>query len=210
MRDSLGPQRPKPEQTQPTIEERSVTKKWWPGNHHAEEARASGLSSQAAENSCDSMPMATLERAMKLANATNAVSSTSALAPSALSSRADNSSVTVGGVCVIASAYSMTSRSSAVKTSDTRQRGTSRALLTSSPSLWAKKYPRSKQKLQPIRLAVAMWANDFRFSSHWFHFCALRPTPKLKFSTFRLCHVTPTGSGTSPNIFRDIRLTRAP
>ena len=27
MRDSLGPQRPKPEQTQPTSEERSVSKK---------------------------------------------------------------------------------------------------------------------------------------------------------------------------------------
>src|SRR5664279_6157921 len=33
---------------------------------------------------------------------------------------------------------------------------------------------------------------------------------KVKFSTFRLCHATPTGSGTSPNILRDIRLTIAP
>src|ERR1700730_11271762 len=55
-----------------------------------------------------------------------------------------------------------------------------------------------------------MWANDFRFSSHWFNFCALRPTRKLMFRTFRLCHATPTGSGTSPNILRDIRLTMAP
>src|SRR5580698_10535845 len=85
-RDSLGPQRPKPEQTQPTSEERSVTKKRWPGNYYAKEARANGLSSQAAENSCDSMPMATLERAMKLANAMKAVSSTRPAAPSALSS----------------------------------------------------------------------------------------------------------------------------
>src|SRR5580692_12832363 len=55
-----------------------------------------------------------------------------------------------------------------------------------------------------------MCANDFKFSSHWSHFCALRPTLKLKFNTFRLCHATPTGSGTSPNILRDIRLTIAP
>jgi hypothetical protein len=33
---------------------------------------------------------------------------------------------------------------------------------------------------------------------------------KLKFSTFRLCHATPTGSGTTPNILRDMRLTIAP
>src|ERR1700676_3777021 len=55
-----------------------------------------------------------------------------------------------------------------------------------------------------------MWANDFRFSSHLSHFCALRPMLKLRFSTFRLCHATPTGSGTSPNILRDIRLIIAP
>ena len=57
----------------------------------------------------------------------------------ASSSPADISSVTVGGVWLIASAYSMTSRSSGVKTSDSRQRGTSRALASSSPSLWAMK-----------------------------------------------------------------------
>ena len=55
-----------------------------------------------------------------------------------------------------------------------------------------------------------MWASDFRFSSHWSHFCAFRPRPKLKFSTFRLCHATSTGSATSPSILRDIRLTIAP
>ena len=55
-----------------------------------------------------------------------------------------------------------------------------------------------------------MWANDFRFSSHWSHFRTLRLTLKLKLSTFRLCHATSTGSATSPNIFRDIRLTIAP
>src|SRR6202050_1466478 len=55
-----------------------------------------------------------------------------------------------------------------------------------------------------------MCANDFRFSSQLSHFWAFRPTLKLKFSTLRLCHATPTGSGTSPNIFRDIRLTMAP
>src|SRR6202521_1741794 len=55
-----------------------------------------------------------------------------------------------------------------------------------------------------------MWANDFRFSSHRSNFCIFRPRLKLRFSTFRLCHATPTGSGTSPNILRDIRLTIAP
>ena len=83
------------------------------------------------------MPNAVLVRVMKFASAMYAVSSTSAAGPSAASSLADSSSVTVGGVCVIASAYSMTSRSSGVKTSDSRHRGTSRALVTSSPSLWA-------------------------------------------------------------------------
>ena len=74
---------------------------------------------------------------MKLARAMNVVSSTRAPGPSAFSNVADSSSVTDGGVCVIASAYSMTSRSRGVKTSETRQRGTSRALATSSPALWA-------------------------------------------------------------------------
>src|ERR687898_2921710 len=104
---------------------------------HVVEGTASGFRSQAAENSCDSMPNAVLVRVYRLANAMNAVSSTSAGAPSWSSSRADNSSVTVGGVSDIASAYSMTSRSSGVKTSDSRHRGTSRALDRSSPSLWA-------------------------------------------------------------------------
>ena len=61
----------------------------------------------------------------------NAVSSTSAAGPSCSSSRADSSSVTVGGVFVIASAYSSTSRSSGVNTSDSRQRGTWLALARS-------------------------------------------------------------------------------
>src|SRR5580658_878049 len=104
---------------------------------HAVEGTASGLRSQAAENSCDSMPIAVLERVMKFASAINEVSSTSAAGPSAFSSPADSSSVTAGGVSVIASAYSMTSRSSGVKTSDSRHLGTSRALATSSPWLWA-------------------------------------------------------------------------
>jgi hypothetical protein len=101
------------------------------------EGTASGFRSQAAENSCDSMPNAVLVRVYRFANAMNAVSSTSAGAPSWSSSRADNSSVTVGGVSDIASAYSMTSRSSGVKTLDSRHRGTSRALVSSSTSLWA-------------------------------------------------------------------------
>jgi hypothetical protein len=98
---------------------------------------ASGFRSQAAEKPWDSMPNAVLVRVYRLASAMNAVSSTSAGAPSWSSSRADNSSVTAGGVCDIASTYSITSRSSVVKTSDSRHRGTSRAFVSSSPSLWA-------------------------------------------------------------------------
>lgn len=64
---------------------------------------------------------------MRFVSAMNVVSSTNAVGPSASSSLADSSSVTVGGECVIASAYSMTSRSNGVKTSDSRHRGTSRA-----------------------------------------------------------------------------------
>src|SRR5215211_407409 len=104
---------------------------------HVVDATASGLRSQAAEWPWDSMPNAVLVRVYRFASAMNAVSSTSAGAPSWSSSRADNSSVTVGGVSDIASAYSMTSRSSGVKTSDSRHRGTSRALVSSRPSLCA-------------------------------------------------------------------------
>jgi len=71
------------------------------------------------------------------AAAMNAVSSTSAGAPSWPSNRPDSSSVTVGCVSVIASAYSNTSRSSGVNTSDSRHRGTSRAFFMSSFSLRA-------------------------------------------------------------------------
>ena len=83
------------------------------------------------------MPSATFARLTMFAAAMNAVSSTSAGAPSCSSSRSDISSVTAGGVWVIASAYSITSRSSGVNTLDSRHRGTSRALSTSSFSLWA-------------------------------------------------------------------------
>jgi hypothetical protein len=59
---------------------------------------ASGLRSHVAENSCDSIPMATLERAMKLASAINEVGSSRPAGPSGLSNLPDSSSVTVGGV----------------------------------------------------------------------------------------------------------------
>src|SRR5690606_9337046 len=95
---------------------------------HTVDATASGVRSQAAAKPCDPMPKAILVRAIMFASAMYAVSSTSAGAPSWSSSRADNSSVTAGGVCDIASAYAITSRSSGVKTSDSRHRGTSRAL----------------------------------------------------------------------------------
>jgi hypothetical protein len=48
--------------------------------------------------------------------------------PRSVSSAADISSVTVGGVWLIASAYSITLRSKGVKAPDSRHRGTSRAL----------------------------------------------------------------------------------
>ncbi len=85
------------------------------------------------------MPSAVLLRLYMFASAMYAVSSTSAAAPSCSSSRADSSSVTVGGVRVIASAYSSTSRSSGVNTVESRHRGTSRAFASSRPSLCAMK-----------------------------------------------------------------------
>src|SRR5262249_23589278 len=110
---------------------------------HAEEtmsvAVASGGRPQAAENSCEWMPSATLVRAEEFMNPILAVSSTSAGAPSSSSSAADISSVTVGGVWLIASAYSITFRSNGVKAPDFRHRGTSRALAASSPLLCAMK-----------------------------------------------------------------------
>ncbi len=66
---------------------------------------ASG-SLHALENPCASIPIAVLHFVVMLANTTEAVSSTMAGAPSCSSSRADNSSVTRGGVSLIASAYS--------------------------------------------------------------------------------------------------------
>jgi hypothetical protein len=64
----------------------------------------------------------------------NTVSSTSAAGPSRSRRPADSSSVTVVGVLVMASAYSSTSRSSGVNTSDSRHRGTWLALARS--RLW--------------------------------------------------------------------------
>jgi hypothetical protein len=80
-----------------------------------------------------------LDRATRFIAATLAVSSTSAGAPRSSSSAADISSVTVGGVWLIASAYSISLRSKLVKASDSRQRGTSRALASSRPRSCAMK-----------------------------------------------------------------------
>ena len=57
----------------------------------------------------------------RLAKAMHAVSSTIAAGPSWSSDRSESSSVTAGGVFVVASTYSSTSRSSDVNTSDSRQ-----------------------------------------------------------------------------------------
>ncbi len=70
------------------------------------------------------IPSAVLLLVDMFAKAMHTVSSTIAAEPSRLSRLADSSSVTVGGVFVMASAYSSTSRSSGVNSSDSRQRGT--------------------------------------------------------------------------------------
>src|SRR5262245_16963500 len=100
---------------------------------------ASGGKPQAAENSCEWIPSAILARAEEFINAILAVSSTSAAAPRSTRSAADISSVTVGGVWLIASAYSITLRSNGVNAPDFRHRGTSRALASSRPRLCAMK-----------------------------------------------------------------------
>ena len=65
---------------------------------------ARGSRPQLDAYSCDSIPNATLDRVAVFASAMYMVSSTSASAPRASSNRADSSSLTVGGVRVIASA----------------------------------------------------------------------------------------------------------
>jgi hypothetical protein len=62
-----------------------------------------------------------------------AVSSSSAGAPRSSSSASTIASVTATGVWLMASAYSMARRSPSVNTSDSRQRGISRALRSSRP-----------------------------------------------------------------------------
>src|SRR6266567_2837052 len=91
---------------------------------------ASGIS-HAAEKPCDSIPSALLLLVAKLEQAMTTVSSIIAAGPSRSSRSADSSSVTVGGVFVMTSAYSKSSRSSGVNTSDFRQRGTWLALARS-------------------------------------------------------------------------------
>ena len=85
------------------------------------------------------MPRATLVRALRFIVPIRAVSSSNAGAPRSSSSAAEISLVTAGGVWLIASAYSITRRSPGVKASDSRHRGTSRALVASRPELWAMK-----------------------------------------------------------------------
>src|SRR3954471_14757934 len=55
-----------------------------------------------------------------------------------------------------------------------------------------------------------MCANDFSVWSHWSHFCSLRPKPIDAFMTGTLCHITPSDSGTRPNILLLNVLTSAP
>lgn len=83
------------------------------------------------------MPCAVLPRVEKFTKAMYVVSSTIAAGPTRSSRPAYSSSVTVGGVFVMASAYSITSRSSGVKSSDSRQRGTWLAFFRSRSSFCA-------------------------------------------------------------------------
>ena len=55
-----------------------------------------------------------------------------------------------------------------------------------------------------------MWANDFSWRSHASHFSALPENPKKALSTGRLCHITPSGSGTWPSFFLLYRFAIAP
>jgi hypothetical protein len=55
-----------------------------------------------------------------------------------------------------------------------------------------------------------MCANDFRLWSHWSHFCSFWPKPIDALSTGTLCHITPSDSGTRPNILLLNVLTSAP
>lgn len=96
---------------------------------------ASGGSPQAAANSCGLIPSAMFIQAAVFIAATLPVNSISPGTPRASSNSADISSVTAGGVWHIASAYAKTLRSTGVNTSLSRQRGTSRALASSSPRL---------------------------------------------------------------------------
>jgi hypothetical protein len=48
--------------------------------------------------------------------------------------------------------------------------------------------------------ATAMWAKDLRLSSHWSHFWSFWPKPMLALRAGRWCHITPSDSGTRPNI----------
>src|ERR687894_864150 len=69
---------------------------------------------------------------------------------------------------------------------------------------------KSRHQVQLTCDATAMWANDFRFSSHVSHFWTLLPIAKLAFSTLGLCQYTPSGVGTCPIIFVAIRFISAP
>ena len=94
--------------------------------------------SQTSENPCACRPAAELNRARSFSIAIIIVSSTTASSPRCSMSEATISSVTVSGVVYIASAYASTSRSTGEKTSDSRQRMTSRIFSRSMPSLWAR------------------------------------------------------------------------
>src|SRR5215470_9301996 len=55
-----------------------------------------------------------------------------------------------------------------------------------------------------------MCANDLRLSAAASHVRTLPPSRRPALTTLRLCHITSTGSGTSPNILRLNRLIMLP
>ena len=107
-------------------------------------------------------PSAAFIRDRRFSTATIAVSSTSCAWLRWARSRSVISSVTLGGVAVIDSAYSRTSRSSSVKARLSRHRGTARIFSAgTSCCMTDSQYPKSMHHEQPIVAAAAMTARSF-------------------------------------------------
>src|ERR1700739_1719312 len=155
------------------------------------------------------MPCAVLTLLARLAKPMNTVSSTIAAGPSRSSRRAYNSSATVVGVLVMASAYSSTSRSSGVNTSDSRQRGTRLALARSRLWLVAAEEVTGGHQREPTWPATAMCANVLRLASAASHLATSAENTWLNMATLGLLYITSTGSGTTPSCLIMLSLSSA-